>query len=293
MSRTSRERYTALRQSAWRHPKVRKCSKGARSLYFMSLSYVPDFKTDGIIPSVAVPMLDGTKAEVAELLAIGLWEAAGEDYNVHSYLEHNPSDDELETVREARRLAGAKGGKRKAERVASATAAATANGVASASQVVQQTPTKNVPDIESESDRESDTTPNGVDTRAALPDSFEAKRGHLLRAHRDRYEAATGNPVPSGKNTPKAVDRVTAWLAGYALRTGQSFPEAVDAVLTRWWADPYAARKGWPLALLAANVDQFAEALPPALTVVKGGMEPAMSHADHAAEAAMGGSPWS
>jgi len=286
VSRTSRERYTALRQSAWRHPKVRKCSKGARSLYFMSLSYVPDFKTDGVIPSVAVPMLDGTKAEVAELLAIGLWEVAGEDYNVHSYLEHNPSDDELETVREARRLAGSKGGKRKAERVASATA----NGVASASQALQQTPTKNVPDIESESDRESDTTPSGVDTRA-LPDTFEAKRGHLLRAHRDRYETATGNPVPSGKNAPQAVDRVTSWLAGYALRTGQSFPDAVEAVLGRWWADPYAASKGWPLGLLASQVDQFAEALPAKLA--KAGMEPAMSHADHAAEAAMGGSPWS
>jgi hypothetical protein len=291
VSRTSRERYTALRQSAWRHPKVRKCSKGARSLYFMSLSYVPDFKTDGVIPSVAVSMLDGTKTEVAELLAIGLWEASGEDYNVHSYLEHNPSDEEMETVREARRLAGAKGGRRKAERVASATAAATANGVASASQALEQTPTKNVPDIESESDRESDTTPSGVDT-PALTDTFEAKRGHLLRAHRDRYESATGNPVPSGKNAPQAVDRVVSWLAGYALRTGQSFPDAVDAVLGRWWADPYATRKGWPLALLAKDVDQFAEALPAKLAVIQGGMLRPGTHAEHAADAAAGGAPW-
>ncbi len=253
----------------------------------MSLSYVPDFKTDGVIPSVAVSMLDGTKAEVSELLAIGLWEVAGEDYNVHSYLEHNPSDDELETVREARRLAGAKGGKRKAERVASATA----NGVASASQVVQQTPTKNVPDIESESDRESDTTPSGVGT-PAIPDTFEAKRGHLLRAHRDRYEQATGNPVPSGKNTPQAVDRVVAWLAGYAQRTGQSFPDAVDAVLGRWWADPYAASKGWPLGLLASQVDQFAESLPAKLAVIHGGMLRPGTHAEHAADAAAGGAPW-
>jgi hypothetical protein len=95
--------------------------------------------------------------------------------------------------------------------------------------------------------------------------------------------------VPSGKNAPGEVDRVVAWLAGYAQRTGQSYPDAVDAVLSRWWSDPYAAGKGWPIWHLARNVDQFAQALPAALAV---GMTPAMSHAQHAAEAEMGGSPW-
>lgn len=132
------------------------------------------------------------------------------------------------------------------------------------------------------------TTPDGVDNAPAIPDSFEAKRGHLLRAHRDRYEQATANPVPSGKNTPQAVDRVTAWLAGYALRTGQSYPDAVEAVLGRWWADPYAASKGWPLGLLASQVDQFAEALPVRLAKATGGMVPVSSREEHAADAAEG-----
>lgn len=128
----------------------------------------------------------------------------------------------------------------------------------------------------------------GKESQPALPESFEAKRGHLLRAHRDRYERATGNPVPAAKNGPREVDRVVTWLAGYALRTGQSYPDAVEAVLERWWADPYAASKGWPLALLARNVDEFATALPPALTVVKGGMVPVSSREEHAADAAEG-----
>lgn len=110
----------------------------------------------------------------------------------------------------------------------------------------------------------------------------------MLRAHRDRYEQATANPVPSGKNTPQAVDRVTAWLAGYALRTGQSYPDAVEAVLGRWWADPYAASKGWPLGLLASQVDQFAEALPVRLAKATGGMVPVSSREEHAADAAEG-----
>lgn len=128
--------------------------------------------------------------------------------------------------------------------------------------------------------------------KESLPDSFEDRRGYLLRAHRDRYEQATGNPVPSGKNTPQAVDRVVAWLAGYALRTGQSFPDAVEAVLGRWWADPYAQKRGWPLALLAKDVDQFADALPAKLAVIQGGMLRPGTHAEHAADAAAGGAPW-
>lgn len=144
--------------------------------------------------------------------------------------------------------------------------------------------------VEVESRVETDSSPNGEECTPTThaPNSFEARRGYLLRAHRDRYEAATANPVPSGKNSPQAVDQVTAWLAGYALRTGQSFPDAVEAVLGRWWADPYTASKGWPLALLAKDVDQFAEALPVRLAKATGGMVPVSSREEHAADAAEG-----
>lgn len=137
------------------------------------------------------------------------------------------------------------------------------------------------------------------DPRASAPergtpmDPLKPQRGLLLRAHRRRYSEATGHDVPPAKNSPADVAELLPWLVGYAQKTGQSFEQAMEAVLARWWGDTYAASKGWPLWHLAKHVDEFAEALPPALTVVKGGMEPAMSHADHAAEAAMGGSPWS
>jgi hypothetical protein len=172
----------------------------------MSLSYVPDFKTDGVIPAVAVAMLDGTKGEVAELLSARLWVESGEDYIVNAYLEHNPSDEEMETVREARRLAGSKGGRRKAERVASATAHATATGVASASQALQQTPTKNVPDIESESDRESDTTPSGVGTHASPPPEARVRRRDVhdfAGAPADAAQAALSAACVAAGGTPK------------------------------------------------------------------------------------------
>lgn len=286
MSRTSRERFAALRQSFWRHPRVTSVSKAARGVYASGLSYCADAESDGVIPErIALVMLaEGCKRDVAELVAAGLWAVADGGYQVTAYLEHNKSKADLQAAREKMGKGGAKGGG--------------SNRLPKPATHEQHTeqgtllPTKQgdskVRAREGEGDLEN---PSG--SPLSPPADFEAKRGCLLRAHRDRYEAATGNPVPSGKNAPQAVNQVTTWLAGYALRTGQSFQDAVDAVLTRWWADPYATRKGWPLALLAKDVDQFAEALPPALTVVKGGMEPAMSHAEHAAEAAAGGSPWS
>lgn len=124
-------------------------------------------------------------------------------------------------------------------------------------------------------------------------DPLKPQRGLLLRAHRRRYSEATGHDVPPAKNSPADIAELLPWLVGYAQKTGQTFEQAAEAVLERWWKDPYAAGKGWPLWHLAKHVDEFAAALPPALTVVKGGMEPAMSHAEHAAEAAAGGSPWS
>lgn len=266
-------------------------SKSARWVYAAGLSYCADAESDGFIAErAAVVMLaEGSKRDVQELVTAGLWSVTDGGYSVSGYLEHNKSKADMASAREKMGKGGAKGGGSNRLPNAATKVQPTKQGTL---QPTQQ-PSSKVRATEEEEEREEETTPSGVDIAPPLPDSFEAKRGLLLRAHRDRYEQATGNPVPSGKNAPQAVDRVVAWLAGYALRTGQSFPDAVEAVLGRWWADPYATRKGWPLALLAKDVDQFAEALPPALTVVKGGMEPAMSHADHAAEAAMGGSPWS
>ena len=288
MSRTSRERFAHLRQSFWRHPRVTSVSKSARWVYAAGLSYCADAESDGFIAErAAVVMLaEGSKRDVQELVTAGLWTVTDGGYSVSGYLEHNKSKADMASAREKMGKGGAKGGGSNRLPNATSQAQPTKQGTL---QPTKQGQSK-VRATEEEVEEEVDTTPNGVDTRA-LPESFEAKRGHLLRAHRDRYETATGNPVPSGKNAPQAVDRVTSWLAGYALRTGQSFPDAVEAVLGRWWPDPYAASKGWPLGLLASQVDQFAEALPAKLA--KAGMEPAMSHADHAAEAAMGGSPWS
>lgn len=133
------------------------------------------------------------------------------------------------------------------------------------------------------------TTDRDPDPCASAPergtptDPLKPQRGLLLRAHRRRYSEATGHDVPPGKNSAADIAEVVPWLVGYAQKTGQSFEQAVEAVLERWWKDPYATSKGWPLWHLAKHVDEFAEALPPALAQKpKRGMAPVSSPEVHA-----------
>lgn len=139
-------------------------------------------------------------------------------------------------------------------------------------------------------DRDPDPSRVAAPERGTPMDPLKPQRGILLRAHRRRYSEATGHDVPPGKNSAADIAEVVPWLVGYAQKTGQSFEQAAEAVLERWWKDPYAAGKGWPLWHLAKHVDEFAEALPVRLTVVKAasGMVPVSSREEHAADAAEG-----
>lgn len=205
MSRTSRERYSALRQSAWRHPKIRSVSKGARLLFVMGLSYIADFETDGRIPVSALPVLDGTKREAGELVSAGLWSTDGSDYVVKSFLDHNASHSELEAIRATRRAAGAKGGRSKA------LASATANSLASATAVARPEPerraSKPLPESESDGESESDLSPGGESTPApATPPEPRVRRRDVhdfAGAPADAAQAALSAACVAAGGTPK------------------------------------------------------------------------------------------
>lgn len=290
--RVTQERYAALRASLWSHPDVMPMSRAAVGVWALALSYCADKLTDGFVTEyVAVTMLaHGSRKLCTELVAAGFWSEVPGGYNVTGYLEHNASRSQLDEMADRKRAAGSKGGRTKAARVA----AATADPVAPATQTLEQTRSKPLGDSRLETrDLEAPAvlppTPQGGESGTPM-DPFKPQRGILLRAHRRRYTAATGHDVPPAKNSPADIAELLPWLVGYAQRTGQSFEQAVEAILERWWRDPYAAGKGWPLWHLAKHVDEHAEALPPKLALAKatGGMVPVSSRAEHAADAAEG-----
>ena len=87
-------------------------SKSARWVYAAGLSYCADAESDGFIAErAAVVMLaEGSKRDVQELVAAGLWTVTDGGYSVSGYLEHNKSKADMQAAREKMGKGGAKGG---------------------------------------------------------------------------------------------------------------------------------------------------------------------------------------
>jgi hypothetical protein len=104
----------------FRHPKVLDAGRDARDLYLVGLCYCAQGLTDGFIPGTALRVLgaeaeiDQAQASADRLVAVGLWEAVEGGYNVHDYLEYQPTKERVIATREVRAEAGRRGGKQKA-----------------------------------------------------------------------------------------------------------------------------------------------------------------------------------
>lgn len=128
MSRSSRERYTAVRQSFWRKPKTVALSLAGIGLWTLGQSYCSDEMTDGFIPDgVALMLSRGDKKALKSLVESTYWLRVDGGYQVNKYLKHNLSRVELEARSDARKAAGSLGGQARASALASGVASATAD----------------------------------------------------------------------------------------------------------------------------------------------------------------------
>lgn len=100
--------------------KIAQVDGPAKLLYIASLVYTANQLTDGFLPERAVRFIAST-ADVAncqefarQLLDVGLWDATDDGYQIHDYLEWNPSKEQVEQTREARAASGRRGGLAKA-----------------------------------------------------------------------------------------------------------------------------------------------------------------------------------
>lgn len=81
--------------------------KGAMALYVFALGWCGGQGTDGHIPSVALPMLHGTKAEATILETVELWDADpdGDGWWVRNWARRQESSDISASKREKARNA--------------------------------------------------------------------------------------------------------------------------------------------------------------------------------------------
>jgi hypothetical protein len=98
------------------HPKAREAGPNACLLYLAGLTYCARHLTDGKIPKSAVTVIAAeawSKASNARVLCdVGFWHDEGDHYDVHGYLEFNPSREQVEKVRRDSRERRANAGRR-------------------------------------------------------------------------------------------------------------------------------------------------------------------------------------
>jgi hypothetical protein len=87
------------------HPKVLEAGPEAMGLFLLALSWCADYLTDGFVPEIQVRRLlfvcDDPLAIADKLVGAELWERADGGYQIHDYLEYNPSAEQVKAERAA------------------------------------------------------------------------------------------------------------------------------------------------------------------------------------------------
>lgn len=99
------------------NPKVFVLSPETKLLYIGGIVYASKFMTDGIIRQgdltkmARMTGINVVTEMVSELVSSGLWHETGDGWEIHDYLQYNPSREHVEAVRQKRVEAGRMGGR--------------------------------------------------------------------------------------------------------------------------------------------------------------------------------------
>lgn len=99
------QRWVRLDVDYFRNPKILAAGRDGRDLHLASICWVGQQLTDGIIPAQAVPTIvhdaGVTRRAIDLAIEAGLWVPnGGASFELHDYLEVNPSRAEYERDRE-------------------------------------------------------------------------------------------------------------------------------------------------------------------------------------------------
>ena len=80
----------------------------AAFVWTASLAYAGEHGTDGFIPAAALPFLHATKRDAAALVEVGLWVISGNGWEINSWAEFQPSNEETQERKKKARDAAMK-----------------------------------------------------------------------------------------------------------------------------------------------------------------------------------------
>lgn len=100
--------YVRLSHSMPEHPKIVGLTDAAFRAWIEAICFCSRQETDGAIPGPMMRRIAPPKV-IKELVAAGLLDGRDGGYEVHDYLRHQRSRDEIRTIRQARVEGGSKG----------------------------------------------------------------------------------------------------------------------------------------------------------------------------------------
>src|SRR5215217_2603099 len=95
------------------HDKIEPLSDGAFRLHVCGMNFCARLLTEGFLKVAQVQRLpcNVTEERIQELVEAGLWHPAPGGYQIHDFLDYNPTKEEAISKHEKRAEAGRKGGK--------------------------------------------------------------------------------------------------------------------------------------------------------------------------------------
>jgi hypothetical protein len=83
------------------HPKATAAGLDGMGLWVLALSWSSAYGTDGFVPEAKVSGLGGNAELAQRLVNAGLWDRVPGGYQIHDYLDYNPSAEQVEAQRQA------------------------------------------------------------------------------------------------------------------------------------------------------------------------------------------------
>ena len=243
------------------HRKARKAGPVGVALAVAGICYCSRQLTDGRIPKVDLegvwPWSSLPLQETAALLVdVGVWHDRGDHYEVHDYLEYNPSREYVLAERDRKAAAGRAGG------MAAARARAVAPAIAPAKQAATPVPVApatggRVPHPGPLHPDPSTTKPPSVHVVEPEPDDSDDARAALIRGYAARYERAANDLWQSSGKSRADITTVAAYVVASARASNRAWQAICDEVLDGVFADAWMAEKRWPWAQIAKDPAKY------------------------------------
>lgn len=93
------------------HPKFLGLTDRAKWVWVQALCWCSRQRTDGFMPAEAIPQIAprSTASTTQELVKAGLWERRNGGYQIHDFLDYQPSQADLEERQRQKSRAGQRG----------------------------------------------------------------------------------------------------------------------------------------------------------------------------------------